>query len=164
MMLMFCPANNLDGSEKDSLRNAKLISEGGTGAFVINVATHDQATPMAGTADPIPPDASEFDHVGWTPLPSTRVAPPRVAESPISFECETAQVIRTNGDSPGGGNIVLGRVVWVHVDDAPDQREDITSTPQGSMRSGAWEAGRTARRAIGLRSRDRGRSNSTSQA
>ncbi|MBY0307384.1 MAG: flavin reductase [Phycisphaerales bacterium] len=31
MMLMFCPANKEDGSEKDTLRNAKPVSEGGDG-------------------------------------------------------------------------------------------------------------------------------------
>ena len=46
------------------------------------------------------------------------VAPPRVAESPVAFECRTLQVVRTNPGAPGGGNLVLGEVVFIHVDDA----------------------------------------------
>ncbi|NIM62581.1 MAG: flavin reductase family protein, partial [Acidobacteria bacterium] len=38
MTVAFCPANKPDGSEKDTLRNCKPVSEGGTGEFVVNVA------------------------------------------------------------------------------------------------------------------------------
>jgi flavin reductase (DIM6/NTAB) family NADH-FMN oxidoreductase RutF len=48
---------------------------------------------------------------------STVVRPPRVAESPVSFECRTVQVIRTNPGAPSGGNIVIGQVVHVHARD-----------------------------------------------
>ncbi len=43
--------------------------------------------------------------------------PPRVAQSPVSFECRTMQVIRTNPGVASGGNIVLGRVVHIHAAD-----------------------------------------------
>ena len=42
---------------------------------------------------------------------------PRVTESPIAFECRTLQVIRTNPGAPSGGNLVLGAVELIHVDD-----------------------------------------------
>ena len=123
LMLLFCPANKADGSEKDSLRNAKPVAEGGTGEFVVNVATEDIFDRMVGAAEPLPPDESEFDLVGLTPVPGTRVKAPRVLESPVSFECETWQVIRTNPGARAGGNIVLGKVVWIHVrDDLVDAR------------------------------------------
>jgi flavin reductase (DIM6/NTAB) family NADH-FMN oxidoreductase RutF len=35
----------------------------------------------------------------------------------VSFECVTRQVIRTNPGAPSGGNIVIGEVMHVHVDD-----------------------------------------------
>jgi flavin reductase (DIM6/NTAB) family NADH-FMN oxidoreductase RutF len=44
------------------------------------------------------------------------VAAPRVAESPVSFECETSHVLRL-GDEPGSGTIVIGRVVHVWIAD-----------------------------------------------
>jgi flavin reductase (DIM6/NTAB) family NADH-FMN oxidoreductase RutF len=54
------------------------------------------------------------------------VKPPRVAESPVSFECRTLQVIRTNPGAPAGGNIVLGEVLhmWVR-DDLINERYHI---------------------------------------
>ena len=60
---------------------------------------------------------SEFDLSGLTEATCSIVAPPRVAESPVAFECRTTQVIRTNPEAPGGGNVVLGRVVHVHLRD-----------------------------------------------
>jgi flavin reductase (DIM6/NTAB) family NADH-FMN oxidoreductase RutF len=123
MTVLFCPANKADGSEKDTLRNCKPVHEGGTGEFVVNVATNALARKVAGSSEPLPYGESEFALTGMTPVASVRVAPPRVAESPVSFECQTVQVIRTNPGQPAGGNIVIGRVVHVFVrDDLIDQR------------------------------------------
>jgi len=115
MVLLFCPVNRPDGSEKDTLRNAKPVAEGGTGQFVVNVASEPYAARVAGAAEPLAYEDSEFDLVGLTPAPGRRVRAPRVAEAPLAYECETMQVIRTNAGRPGGGNVVLGRVVLVHV-------------------------------------------------
>ncbi len=123
MTLLFCPSNAPDGSEKDTLHNCKPAAEGGRGEFVINVATEDYAARVAACAEAVPPEVSEFDLSGLNEAPSTIVAPPRVAESPVSFECRTMQVIRTNPGEAGGGNVVIGRVVHVHLrDDIVDAR------------------------------------------
>lgn len=117
MTLVFCPANGRGGVEKDTLRNAKPVSEGGTGEFVVGVATSAQIRRIVATSEPLPHGESEFELAGLTPVPSQVVAPPRVAESPVSFECRTIQVIRTNDGRPGGGNLVLGEVVHLYVAD-----------------------------------------------
>lgn len=117
MTLLFCPANNADGSEKDTLRNAKPASEGGTGQFVVNLATERYAAQVAAASEELPFGESEFEFVGLAPEPSSKVKPPRVMESPVCFECETVQVIRLNPGAPAGGNIVLGRVVHVRTHD-----------------------------------------------
>lgn len=122
MTVVFCPANrpepDASGSwEKDSLRNAKPVSEGGTGQFVVNASVEAYERKIAGAAEPLAYGESEFDLVGLTPVASARVQPPRVKESPWSFECETMQVVRTNGNAPAAGNLVIGRVVHIHIDD-----------------------------------------------
>ncbi len=119
MTLIICPVNAPDGSEKDTLRNAKPEAEGGTGEFVVGVATKDNIRQVVGASESLAFGQSEFELTGLTPAPSAKVKPPRVAESPVSFECRTLQVIHTNPGKPGGGNVVLGRVVHIHV------REDI---------------------------------------
>jgi len=117
MMLLFCPANKPDGSEKDTLRNCKPVSEGGTGEFVVNLVSESFERQMAACAEPLPYGESEFELSALHTASSAKVRPPRVAESPVAFECRTVQVIRTNPGAPAGGNVVLGEVVHVFVRD-----------------------------------------------
>lgn len=117
MALLFCPANKADGSMKDTLRNVLPPAEGGTGEFVVNIASEPYASRMAAAAEPLPYGESEFELSGLTPAPSAKVRPSRVAESPVCFECRTLQVVRLNPGVPAGGNIVIGQVVHVHLAD-----------------------------------------------
>lgn len=122
MTLLFCPANKPDGSEKDSLLNARPVAEGGTGEFVVNMVSDRIKEAMAWTATTLPFGQSEFDlpqvrELGITQTASAAVKPPRVAQSPVSFECRTMQVIRTNPGVAAGGNIVIGEVVHIHAED-----------------------------------------------
>ncbi len=114
MMLAFCPAADEAGEDKDTLCNCLPESEGGTGEFVVNVVTEAIARQMAACAEPLPHGQSEFDLSGLTPIASSVVKPPRVAECPAAFECVTHQVVRTNPGVPSSGNLVLGEVVRVH--------------------------------------------------
>ena len=126
MQVLFCPANAPDGGEKDTLRNAKMVEDGGQGEFVVNVVSESFARQMAAAAEPLPADQSEFDFAGLSTESSSEVQPPRLAESPVSFECRTVQVIRTNPGAPGGGNVVMGEVVHVRViDDAVNERMHV---------------------------------------
>ncbi len=117
MTLLFCPANKPDGTEKDTLRNAKPVAEGGTGEFVVNIVSESFERQMAACAEPLPYGESEFQFSALHASPSVAVRPPRVAESPVSFECRTLQVIRTNPGKAAGGNVVLGQVVHIFVRD-----------------------------------------------
>ncbi len=100
---------------KDTLRN---IEE--TGEFVWNLTTRALAEAMNQSCAAVGPDVSEFALAGLTPLASTLVAPPRVAESPVTFECKRTQILQLQGAD--GAQIetwlVLGEVVAVHIDQA----------------------------------------------
>ncbi len=100
---------------KDTLRNIE-----DTGEFVWNLATRALAEPMNQSCAAVPPEVSEFDLTGLTPLPSTRVRPPRVAESPVTFECRSTQILQLQGVD--GHKVptwlILGEVVAVHIDKA----------------------------------------------
>ncbi|MEH3040888.1 MAG: flavin reductase family protein [Sphingomonas paucimobilis] len=98
---------------KDTLANARA-----TGEFVWNLATRPQAEAMNATSATT--DTDEFAFAGLDTLPSTRVAPPRVAGSPVQFECRTTQIVRLT-DRHGGEIdtwLVLAEVVQVHIDPA----------------------------------------------
>lgn len=117
MMLMFCPANEGDGSIKGSMRNALPRDEGGTGEFVVNVASERYERLVSVASEPLPHGESEFELTGLTPAACKVVSAPRVAESPLAYECRTTQVVRTNPGAPAGGNVVIGEVVAVWVED-----------------------------------------------
>ena len=97
---------------KDSLRNARH-----TGEFVWNLVTRPLAEAMNSTSAPVPPEVDEFALAGLTPAPSRLIAAPRVAESPVSFECRVTQIVQLQtaaGDTVPTW-LVLGEVVAVHI-------------------------------------------------
>ncbi len=100
---------------KDTLRNVQE-----TGEFVWNLATRNLAEAMNQTCAAVGPEVSEFALAGLTPLPSTLVQPPRVAESPVTMECRCTQILQLQGAD--GAQVptwlVLGEVVAVHIDTA----------------------------------------------
>ena len=102
-------------SWKDSVRN---IEE--TGQFVWNLATRPLAQAVNVSSAAVAEDVDEFDLAGLTPAASIRVAPPRVAESPVAFECRLTQLIRlTDAEgAPVDAWLTLGEVVMVHIDQA----------------------------------------------
>ena len=97
---------------KDTLRNAQ-----DTGEFVWNLATRALASQMNQTSATVAPEVSEFDLAGLTPVAATRVAAPRVAESPVAMECKVTQILQltdTRGE-PMANWMVFGEVVAVHI-------------------------------------------------
>ncbi len=97
---------------KDSVRN---IEE--TGEFVWNLATRPNAEAMNASCAAVAPGVNEFTLSGLTEAPSVKVAPPRVAESPVAFECKLTQLIRLQGanGTPVDTWMVFGEVVAVHI-------------------------------------------------
>jgi len=109
--VLFCPMiRTLDGQQKDTLKNIEA-----TGAFVINIVGGDLAGKMNATSVEAPANVNEFEFAGLTPEPSREVKPPRVAESPIHLECKLKQIIEISRE-PGGGSVVIGTVVHIHVE------------------------------------------------
>jgi len=100
---------------KDSVRN---IEE--TGVFAWNLATRPLAEAMNQSCAAVPPEVDEFALAGLTPAASRLIDVPRVAESPVSFECRLTQLIQLQ--RADGGTVptwlVLGEVVGVHIDES----------------------------------------------
>ena len=98
---------------KDSVRNVEATRE-----FVWNLATRDLAEAMNATSAPLPHGADEFDRARLEAAPSRLVKPPRVAASPVAFECKVTQLIPLtdlNGQ-PANSWLTLGEVVCIHID------------------------------------------------
>lgn len=109
--LLFCPANRRDGSPKDTLRNIREVGE-----FIVNVVSEPLAESMNRTSAELAPDESEFEVFGVEQCPGLAVSVPRVKQSLVHLECAVSQILAI-GDGPGGANIVIGRIVHLHIDD-----------------------------------------------
>ena len=100
---------------KNSVRNVQE-----TGEFVWNLATRKLAAQMNATSATVPYGVDEFELAGLEKAPSRLVAPPRVAASPVHFECKVADIVQLKSAAgvPASTWLVLGEVVGVHIDPA----------------------------------------------
>ena|SRR5437016_2817502 len=96
-----------DGSKKDTWRN---IEE--TGEFVVNVVVTELMDAVITAAKELPPNVSEVELSKQPTLPSIRVKPPRLANSPVSMECTLLKIVEVEGTA-----LILGRVVLYHAKD-----------------------------------------------
>jgi flavin reductase (DIM6/NTAB) family NADH-FMN oxidoreductase RutF len=99
-------ANN---TTKDTLKNVE-----DTGEVVINVVSHNISRQMALASIEYGPEVDEFVKAGFTPLPSERVKPFRVAESPVQMECVVDKILPL-GDDGGAGNLIFCKIVMMHI-------------------------------------------------
>jgi flavin reductase (DIM6/NTAB) family NADH-FMN oxidoreductase RutF len=117
--LLFCPTvRSTDGKHKDTLNNIRE-----TGEFVVNIVTEELAGAMNESAAEVSPAVNEFELADVESSPSAAVKAPRVTDSPIHFECKLREIIQIS-DQPGGGYVVLGTVVHLHIDDRVLQGKD----------------------------------------
>jgi flavin reductase (DIM6/NTAB) family NADH-FMN oxidoreductase RutF len=100
------------GEPKDTLHNVRE-----TGEFVVNTVTYDLREAMNLTSGDYDQSVNEFDLAKVTKEPSKIVRPPRVAESPLSFECKLHQILDF-APNPTSGSLVIGQVVSIHINDA----------------------------------------------
>lgn len=123
------------GNVKDTGQNIRE-----TGQFTVCLVNQATAEPMNITAIDFPPEVDELEAAKLTTAPSSKVKPPRIAESPVAFECERFLIVELNTDRA----LVLGRVVAMHVRDdcVLDAQRCHIDTPKldliGRMHGGGW--------------------------
>lgn len=102
-----------DWRRKDSSDNAERRGE-----FVYNMATWDLRQKVTLSSQIYDPKISKLEACGLTAAPSRVIKTPRVAESPVAFECVHHTTLCLPGDSIGTGHyIVVGKVVGVYIAD-----------------------------------------------
>jgi len=125
------------GRPKDSRVNIRETRQ-----FVVNLVSQGIAEKMNVTAIEFPRGVDELKEAGLTTHPSVYVKPPRIAESPVSMECELIQIIDLGPDT----GLVLGRVLAMHIRDEAvlDARKNHIDTPSlkliGRMHGTGWYA------------------------
>lgn len=124
------------GASKDTRSN---IVE--TGEFVVNLVSEATAKAMNVTAIDFDPKVDELAEAGLTTCPSAKIKPPRIAESPVAFECRLMQIVDL-----GSYGLVLGRVLAIHIRDEAviDPVKCYVDTPAlgliGRMHGTGWYA------------------------
>jgi flavin reductase (DIM6/NTAB) family NADH-FMN oxidoreductase RutF len=109
-ILIFSPSRRVrDNTTKDTLENVRQVSQ-----VVINIVNYSMVEQVSLASCEYAKGVNEFEKAGLTMLPSTRVKPPRVAESPASFECHVKQIIPL-GEEGGAGNLILCEVLLAHI-------------------------------------------------
>ena len=92
-----------DGRLKDTAANILH-----NGEFVVHISDEPMAQKMHACGEAFPSDVSELAAVGLTPIPSHSVAPPRIAEAPVAFECVLHEKLETDSRY-----VFIGRVQWL---------------------------------------------------
>jgi len=111
-ILIFSPARRgRDNTTKHTYENVLEVKE-----VVINIVNYAMVQQMSLSSTEYPKGVNEFIKAGLTPVPSEKVKPPRVAESPVQFECIVKDVVQL-GKEGGAGNLVICEVVKLHIDE-----------------------------------------------
>jgi flavin reductase (DIM6/NTAB) family NADH-FMN oxidoreductase RutF len=111
-ILIFSPSRRVrNNSTKHTLQNIQEVPE-----VVINIVNYNMVQQTSLASCEFPKGTSEFIKAGLTEVTSTYVKPPRVGESPVSFECKVNQVIPL-GTEGGAGNLVICEVLLMHIKD-----------------------------------------------
>jgi flavin reductase (DIM6/NTAB) family NADH-FMN oxidoreductase RutF len=118
-----------------------------TGEFVVNLVSYKLAEQMNVTAIDFPKAVNELAEARLATAPSLRVKPPRIADAPVSMECERLVIVDVGVDRA----VVLGKVVAFHVQDdcVLDKDRCYIDTPKldliGRMHGAGWYARTTDR-------------------
>jgi len=103
--------NRADGTEKDTLRNIRQTRE-----FVVNSVCVEQGSLMFKTAQMLPYGTDEASRCDVEMIPASRIRPRRVKDAKVCFECGLLDIV-TVGNGPFSGNLVLGTIFVLHVND-----------------------------------------------
>ena len=95
-----------DGRRSDTGRNIRE-----TGEFVVNIVSRAILEQMNICAIPFAEGVDELAKAGLGAVPAQHVAPPRIAESPASFECRQTMILSIGPDR----EIILGEVLAAHI-------------------------------------------------
>ncbi len=112
-ILVFSPSRSgRDNSTKNTLDNVLQVPE-----VSINMVNYAMVQQMSLASTAYPKGVNEFIKSGLEPIPSETIQPPRVASSPVQFECIVTEV-KALGDQGGAGNLVICEILRIHIDNS----------------------------------------------
>lgn len=124
----FCDTPPIVGFSSTGWKHTVANAEA-TGVFCWNFTGHALREAMNASSANVGAGVDEFALGGLTEAPGHAVGAPRVAESPVNFECRVTEIVRLRDAAARTLEqwLVLGEVVMVHI--APDHlREGLFDT------------------------------------
>ena len=110
-ILVYSPSRSgRDNTTKNTLDNVLEVAE-----CTVNMVNYAMVQQMSLASTAYAKGVNEFVKAGLTELASETVTPPRVAESPVQFECKVIEV-KALGDQGGAGNLVICEILKMHID------------------------------------------------
>jgi len=117
-ILIFSPARRVrDNTTKHTYENVLKVKE-----VVVNLVDYSMVEQMSLASTEYDEGVNEFEKSGFTELTSEFVKPPRVKESPASYECKVIEV-KQLGTKGGAGNLIICEVLAVHINERILNRE-----------------------------------------
>ena len=111
-ILIFSPARRVrDNTTKDTLDNVHELKE-----VCISIVNYDMVQQVSLSSTEYEKGVNEFVKSGFTEMPSEKITPPWVRESPVSYEC-IVKDIQPLGNEGGAGNLVICEVVLIHLNE-----------------------------------------------
>ena len=107
--LIIFSATRKNGTMKHTAENVLHAKE-----FVVNIITEQLIQSMNIPSGDLPSEISEIEQSNLTPVPSVSIRTPRIAESPVNFECLLHQHLEV-GNEPV--DLIIGEIVQFHVKD-----------------------------------------------
>lgn len=109
-IMIFSPARRgRDNTTKHTYENVLAVPE-----VVINIVNYALVQQASLSSTEYDKGVNEFTKSGLTAVASKRIKPPRVGESPVSFECKVNDVVALGKDG-GAGNLVICEVLLMHI-------------------------------------------------
>lgn len=110
-ILVYSPSRSgRDNTTKHTLNNVLEVPE-----CTVNIVNYAMVQQMSLASTAYEKGVNEFIKAGLTELASETVRPPRVAESPVQFECKVIEV-KALGNQGGAGNLVICEIEKIHID------------------------------------------------
>lgn len=135
-VLIFSPARRgRDNTTKHSYENLKEVPEA-----CVSIINYPMVQQISLASTEYDKGVNEFVKAGFTAIESDLIRPPRVAESPASFECKVNDIIEL-GKEGGAGNLMISEIIKIHLNNKyldNDGNPDIQKLDLVGRNGGMW--------------------------
>ena len=117
-----------EGRRKDTARNILASKE-----FVVHIVDEQNVEKVNKTAASLPPDQSEIEVAGFTPVESTKISVPGIKEAKIRMECSLEYSLELGDSDIPGCDLIIGKVIQFHIENEIYENGRIDAARLGAV-------------------------------